>query len=67
MADMNIRKVAVVGAGIGGLMSALAITRQGISVTVLERDAPPPVGVAPADSMDWLRKGVPQSLHPHFL
>ena len=67
MADMNIRKVAVVGAGIGGLMSALALSRRGISVTVLERDAPPPVGVAPAESMDWLRKGVPQSLHPHFL
>ncbi len=64
---MSIQKVVVVGAGIGGLMSALALARKGIAVTVLERDAPPPTDVAPADSMDWLRKGVPQSLHPHFL
>ena len=63
----TIRHVAVVGAGIGGLMSALALARKGIAVTVLERDAQPPADVAPADSMDWLRKGVPQSLHPHFL
>lgn len=48
-------------------MSALALARKGIAVTVLERDAQPPSDVAPADSMDWLRKGVPQSLHPHFL
>ena len=63
----TIRHVAVVGAGIGGLMSALALSRQGIAVTIIERDAQPPANVAPADSMDWLRKGVPQSLHPHFL
>lgn len=64
MKDVN---VAVVGAGIGGLMSALALARKGIAVTVFERDAPPPANVAPADSMEWRRKGVPQSLHPHFL
>lgn len=64
---MKVRNVVVVGAGVGGLMSALALSRQGIAVTVLERDAAPPANVAPADSLDWLRKGVPQSLHPHFL
>ncbi|MEQ8860372.1 MAG: FAD-dependent oxidoreductase [Pseudomonadales bacterium] len=62
----GIRHVAVVGAGIGGLMSALALQRRGIRVTVLERDPAPPAGIAPADSMAWLRAGVPQSRHPHF-
>lgn len=62
----EIRRVAVVGAGIGGLMSALALVRKGIAVTLFERDPPPPEGIAPADSMAWLRSGVPQSLHPHF-
>ena len=65
--DMKDVNVAVVGAGIGGLMSALALARKGIAVTLFERDARPPADVAPADSMDWRRKGVPQSLHPHFL
>jgi 2-polyprenyl-6-methoxyphenol hydroxylase-like FAD-dependent oxidoreductase len=55
----------VVGAGIGGLMSALALARHGIGVTLYERDPAPP-DVPPADSMRWLRRGVPQSLHPHF-
>jgi 2-polyprenyl-6-methoxyphenol hydroxylase-like FAD-dependent oxidoreductase len=61
-----IRNVAVVGAGIGGLMSALALNRHSIKVTLFERDAAPTEGVLPENSLDWLRKGVPQSLHPHF-
>ena len=61
------KDAAVVGAGIGGLMSALALARKGIAVTVFERDAPPPANVTPDDSMAWRRKGVPQALHPHFL
>jgi len=59
------RQVAVVGAGIGGLMTALAVARHGFRVTLYERDPAPP-DVVPADSMRWLRRGVPQSLHPHF-
>ena len=65
--DMKDVNVAVVGAGISGLMSALALAHKGIAVTVFERDAPPPADVAPDDSMAWRRKGVPQALHPHFL
>ncbi len=61
-----VRQVAIIGAGIGGLMSALALCRQGVQVTVYERDPAPAAGVAPANSWDWLRKGVPQSVHPHF-
>jgi len=54
----------VVGAGVGGLMCALALQRVGISSTVIERDAPPPTDIA--DSLAWQRGGVPQALHPHF-
>lgn len=67
MTDTNlIKNVVIVGAGIGGLMSALALNRHGINVTLFERDAAPAEGVLPENSLDWLRKGVPQSLHPHF-
>ncbi len=62
----QVRHVAVIGAGIGGLMSALALSRRNIAVTIFERDEAPPADIDPADSMDWLRRGVPQSLHPHF-
>lgn len=63
---LPVRQVAVAGAGIAGLMSALALQRLGVVVTVFERDPPPPANVAPADSMAWLRPGVAQSRHPHF-
>ena len=63
----EINHVAIVGAGIGGLMSALALSAHGIRATLLERDSAPPKGIAPADSMQWRRKSVPQSLHPNFL
>lgn len=56
----------MVGAGIGGLMSALALQRHGLHATLYERDSAPPQGVSAQDSIAWLRKGVPQSLHPHF-
>ena len=51
----SIRTVAVVGAGIGGLMSALALSRFGIRTLIFERDTPPPINVPPADSMTWRR------------
>lgn len=62
----SIEHVAIVGAGIGGLMSALALNRHGIKVSLFERDPAPSDNVEPENSWDWLRKGVPQSLHPHF-
>lgn len=61
-----IQHVAIIGAGIGGLMSALALNRHGIEVDLFERDPAPNHNVEPENSWDWLRKGVPQSLHPHF-
>jgi 2-polyprenyl-6-methoxyphenol hydroxylase-like FAD-dependent oxidoreductase len=48
-------------------MCALALQRRGLPSLVLERDPEPPAGLDPAQSMAWLRKGAPQSLHPHFL
>ncbi len=62
----RLRRVAVAGAGMGGLMSALALARHGLDVTLFERDAAPPRGAVPRASMAWRRRGVPQSRHPHF-
>jgi 2-polyprenyl-6-methoxyphenol hydroxylase-like FAD-dependent oxidoreductase len=56
--------VVVVGGGVAGLASALALARQGRSVTVLERDATP----LPADAEEafwWDRRGAPQVRHSH--
>ena len=56
--------VVVVGAGIGGLGSALALARAGNQVTLIERDDTP----MPADAeaaFEWDRSGAPQVRHPH--
>ncbi|MEA2507824.1 MAG: hypothetical protein QOH48_2442 [Actinomycetota bacterium] len=57
-------KVVVVGAGIAGLSTALALARSDHEVVVLERDAAHP----PDDSSrapEWARPGVPHFLQPH--
>ena len=54
----------VVGAGIGGLAAALALSRLGCEVVVVERDDTP----MPADvegAFDWNRRGAPQVRHTH--
>ncbi len=54
----------VVGAGIGGLAAAIALSRTGCDVTVVERDDTP----MPADvegAFDWDRRGAPQVRHTH--
>jgi flavin-dependent dehydrogenase len=56
--------IVVVGAGIGGLASALVFARAGHCVTLVERDDTP----MPADiegAFDWNRRGAPQVRHPH--
>ncbi len=57
-------EVVVVGAGIGGLSSALALARAGHRVTLVERDdARMPDNVE--DAFEWDRRGAPQVRHPH--
>ena len=54
----------VVGAGIGGLAAAMALSRAGCAVTVVERDDTP----MPADvegAFEWDRRGAPQVRHTH--
>jgi 2-polyprenyl-6-methoxyphenol hydroxylase-like FAD-dependent oxidoreductase len=58
------RSAVVVGAGIGGLAAALALSREGCTVDVVERDDTP----MPADvdgAFDWDRRGAPQVRHTH--
>ncbi len=58
-------KVAVVGAGIAGMCTALALAKQEFDVTVFERDIPPPDGDADEAFFGWLRRGAAQFRHPH--
>lgn len=56
--------IVVIGAGIGGLGSALTLSTAGHRVTVIERDdTPMPDDVEGA--FEWDRRGVPQTRHPH--
>ena len=60
-------KVIVIGAGIAGLSSALAMQAKGFEVDVLERDPAPPDHFDPSAVSAWRRRGAPQVPHPHFL
>lgn len=55
--------VAVLGAGVAGLASALALARAGHRVVLVERD-PLPVGDAEG-TVDWPRRGIPHFLQAH--
>ncbi len=58
--------ILVVGAGVAGLGAALALSRAGQRVTLVERDATP----LPADAeaaFAWDRRGAPQVRHSHAL
>jgi 2-polyprenyl-6-methoxyphenol hydroxylase-like FAD-dependent oxidoreductase len=59
------KRVVVVGGGMAGLGSALALARDGHAVTILERDDTP-MPANPDDAFEhWERRGAPQVRHSH--
>ena len=58
-------RVLVIGAGMAGLWTALALGPTGREVVLLERDPPPPAGDADAAFVDWNRRGVGHLRHSH--
>lgn len=56
--------VAILGGGVAGLASALILRRDGLDVTLIERDH---VGAGNgwADAFDWERRGIPHFSQPH--
>ena len=57
--------VVVVGAGVGGLGSAVALARAGHRVSVVERDALTLAPSPEAAFASWNRRGAPQARHSH--
>ena len=57
--------IGVIGAGICGLCTALALSNKGYQVTVYERDVAPPEGDADQAFFEWQRRGAAQFRHPH--
>ncbi|RIJ24605.1 FAD-dependent oxidoreductase [Henriciella barbarensis] len=49
--------VLVIGAGIGGLCTALSLAPTGRTITILERDQPPPADDPDVVFLDWHRRG----------
>lgn len=60
----NPLRITVVGGGVSGLSSALALARQGHDVTVVERDDTPMPSSAD-EAFEWDRRGAPQVRHSH--
>jgi len=58
-------RIVIVGGGIAGMCSALALAKRGHEVTVLERDTAPPDGDAERAFFEWPRRGAMQFRHPH--
>jgi 2-polyprenyl-6-methoxyphenol hydroxylase-like FAD-dependent oxidoreductase len=62
---MMAESVLVIGGGIAGLCTALALAPTGRAITILERDAPPPRGDADEAFLTWNRRGVGQQRQSH--
>jgi len=59
------QRVLVIGAGMAGLWTALALAPTGRQVTLLERDPPPPEGGPDQAFETWTRRGVGHLRHSH--
>lgn len=59
------RAAVIVGGGIGGLASAILLSRRGYRAIVLERDRRPDVDSPEAAFRSWDRAGLPQFRHSH--
>jgi 2-polyprenyl-6-methoxyphenol hydroxylase-like FAD-dependent oxidoreductase len=57
--------IVILGSGIAGMCTAMALAKRGLNVTVLERDTPPPKGDADQAFFGWPRRGASQFRHPH--
>ncbi len=58
-------RVLIIGAGIAGLSTALALSGSGREITILDRDLPPPETSADEAFENWERKGVGHLRHSH--
>ena len=58
-------RVAVIGAGMAGLFTALALAPTGRHISLYERDPPPPEGGPDAAFEHWARRGVAHLRHSH--
>jgi 2-polyprenyl-6-methoxyphenol hydroxylase-like FAD-dependent oxidoreductase len=56
--------VTVIGGGVSGLGTALALARRGHDVTVIERDHTP-MPASAEEAFEWDRRGAPQVRHSH--
>ncbi len=60
-----VERVLVIGAGMAGLWTAMALAGPGREVTVLDRDPAPPEGGPDTAFQDWQRRGVGHLRHSH--
>ncbi|MFZ3035632.1 MAG: FAD-dependent oxidoreductase [Parvibaculum sp.] len=58
-------KILVLGGGIAGLSTALALGRADREITIVDRDPPPPESSADAAFEEWERRGVGHVRHSH--
>jgi len=59
------QRIVIIGAGMAGLMSALALHGDGREILLLDRDPPPPEGGPDVVFSDWERRGVGHFRHSH--
>ncbi len=57
-------RIVIIGAGVGGLGTALCAARSGHQVTIVERDDTP-LPADPHGAFEWDRRGAPQVRHSH--